>query len=311
VTKPFRFGVQMGGAPDAATFREQAHKIESLGYTTLYAPDHFIDTELAPMVALAVAAEATTTLRVSALVLGNDYKHPAVTAKEIATLDLLSEGRVDLGLGAGWLQTDYDALGLRYDSAGVRIERLAEAIAVIKGAWSGKEFSYQGEHYAITSYTGLPKPVQQPRPPVLIGGGGPKLLRLAGREADVVGINPNLRAGRVTNDASKDSVASMVDKKLGWVREGAGERFDEIELQIRYFFASVTDDRRGLAEAAAPAFDLTPEEALGSSVALFGSVDEICDELVERRERWGVSNVVLGETEVDSFAPIVHRLAGR
>jgi probable F420-dependent oxidoreductase len=311
VTKPFRFGVQMGGAPDAATFRELAHKIESLGYTTLYAPDHFIDTQLAPMVALAVAAEATTTLRVSALVLGNDYKHPAVTAKEIATLDLLSDGRVDLGLGAGWMQSDYDALGLRYDSARVRIERLEEAIAVIKGAWSGKEFSYQGKHYEITSYTGLPKPVQQPHPPVLIGGGGPKLLRLAGREADVVGINPNLRAGRVTNDASRDSVASMVEKKLGWVREGAGERFDEIELQIRYFFASVTDDRRGLAEQVAPAFDLTPEEALGTSVALFGTVDQICDELLERRERWGVSNVVLGETEVESFAPIVHRLAGQ
>jgi probable F420-dependent oxidoreductase len=307
---PFRFGVQMGGDHTAESWRDGARKVESLGYSTLYMPDHFIETQLAPMVGLAVAAEATETLRVSALVLANDYKHPAILAKEIATVDVLSGGRVDLGIGAGWMESDYAALGLAYDSPGVRIARLAEALAVVKGSWGSSAFSFSGEHYTIHEYNGLPKPIQQPRPPILIGGGGPKLLRLAGREADIVGINPHLRAGRITNDASKDSVASRVDEKVGWVREGAGDRFASLELQIRYFFASITGDRRALADAVAPAFELTPDEALESGVVLAGTVDEVCEILVARRERWGVSNIVLGEEHIDAFAPVVERLAG-
>lgn len=310
MTKPFRFGVQVGGMHTASEFRDLARRIEDLGYSTFYMPDHFVDTQLAPMVGLAIAAEATSSLRVSALVLGNDYKHPVVLAKETATLDVLSDGRVDLGLGAGWMKTDYDAAGMPYDSPGVRIARLEESLAVIKGAWRGEPFSFAGEHYTITDYTGMPTPIQQPRPPILVGGGGPKLLRLAGREADIVGINPNLRAGAITNDAARDSVAEMIDQKIGWVREGAGDRFDDLELQIRYFFASITDDRRGLAEAVAPAFELSPEEALDAGIVLTGTVDEVCDLLVERRERWGVSNVVFGDDTFEAFAPVVARLAG-
>jgi probable F420-dependent oxidoreductase len=247
---------------------------------------------------------------VSALVFGNDYKHPVVLAKEIATLDVLSDGRVDLGLGAGWMKVDYDATGMPYDSAGVRIARLEESLAVIKGAWRGEAFSFAGEHYTIADYVGMPTPTQQPRPPILVGGGGPKLLRLAGREADIVGINPNLRAGAVTNDAARDSVAEMIDQKVEWIREGAGDRFDDLELQIRYFFASITDDRRGLAEAVAPAFEMTADEALDAGIVLTGTVDEVCDVLVARRERWGVSNVVLGDDTYEAFAPVVARLAG-
>ncbi len=310
MVKPFRFGVQCGGDHDRASWQQLAHKIEALGYSTLYLPDHFVDTQMAPLVGMAVAAEATKTLRVGALVFDNDYKHPAVLAKEIATLDRMSDGRVELGIGAGWQKVDYDALGLPYDAAGVRVDRLEEALAVVKGAWGAEAFSFRGTHYSITDYNGTPKPTQQPYPPILVGGGGPRVLRLAGREADIVGINPNLRAGAVTNDAATNSVAEMIDQKVAWIREGAGARFDGIELQIRYFFAAITDDRQSLAEAVAPGFGLEAEAILEAGTTCVGTVEEICDQLVARRERWGVSYVVIGDDLFEAFAPVVERLAG-
>lgn len=283
--------------------------MEDLGYSTVFMPDHFVDTDLAPMVGMSIAAEATTTLRIGSLVLGNDYKHPAVVAKEAATLDLLSDGRLELGIGAGWQLSDYETLGLPYDRAGVRIERLAEALEVIRGAWRDGPFSFKGAHYTITEYDGKPKPVQQP-PPILMGGGGRRMLTLAGREADIVGINPNLRAGEVGPDSVRDSVADMTRQKLSWIREGAGERFDAIELQVRYFFAAITDDRLGLAQRVAPGFGLSAQDALDAHVALVGTIEEIVDQLVERRESWGVTYVVIGADIFEAFAPVVAQLAG-
>jgi probable F420-dependent oxidoreductase len=308
--RKFRFGVQTSGAGSRRDWQEKARKIEALGYSTLYMPDHFIETVHAPMVGIATAAEATASLRIGTLVLGNDYKHPAVVAKEFASLDVLSDGRVEAGIGAGWMKTDYSALGLPYDSPGMRIERLGEALAIVKGAWSDGPFSLDGRHYKITDYDGLPKPAQKPHPPILVGGGGPKLLRLAGREADIVGINPNLRAGEISADAVQDTIAAMTKQKIEWVREGAGDRFDDLELQIRYFMTSITDDRRALADAIAPGFGLEPDVALESGVALVGTVDECCDLLAQRREEWGVSYVVLGDDQYEAFAPVVARLAG-
>lgn len=307
---PFKFGVQIGGNLSSSEFKELALKIESLGYTTLYAPDHFVDTDLAPMVVLSMAAAVTTDLRVSALVFANDYKHPAILAKEIATLDVLSDGRVDLGIGAGWMQVDYEQLGIPYDRPGLRIERLEEALQVIKGCWSGEEFSFSGDHYTVTNHTATPPPIQRPGPPILIGGGGPRVLRLAGRYADIIGINPNLRAGAITQDAAQDSIASMTAQKIEWIKEGAGERFDSLELQIRYFVAAVTDDRQAYAEAMAPMFGIDAEEALGAGVVLAGTIDEICETLIERREVWGVSNVVFGNDNFELLAPVVEQLAG-
>jgi probable F420-dependent oxidoreductase len=306
----FRFGVQVGGSYSAAEWRTLARKIEDLGYSTLFMPDHFVDTELAPMVGLSVAAAATDRLRVGMLVLANDYKHPAIVAKEAATLDVLSEGRLELGIGAGWKKTDYDALGLPYDAPGTRITRLADALTVIKRAWGDGPFDHDGDHYTIRSYNGTPKPVQQPRPPILVGGGGPRLLRLAGKEADIVGINPNLRAGAITNDALKTSLAEQTRQKIDWVREGAGDRFDALELQIRYFVAAITDDAAGLAEAMSPGFGVSVDDALTSAVALVGTIDEVCETLTRRRKEWGVSYVVFGEDTFEAFAPVVSRLAG-
>jgi probable F420-dependent oxidoreductase len=308
--RPFRFGVQVGNALPGAEWRDQARRIEGLGYSSLLMPDHFVDTDFAPMVALSVAAAATTTLRIGMLVLGNDYKHPAVVAKEAATLDVLSGGRLEFGLGAGWMKADYAALGLPYDAPGTRIERLAEALSVVRGAWADGPLDFSGEHYAIADYDGMPKPVQRPHPPVTMGGGGPRMLRLAGAEADIVGINPNLRAGEIGADAARDTLGDATARKVAWVREGAGERFAALELQIRYFVAAITDDRQALAEALAPGFGVPPDQALSSGTALVGTVDEVCDTLLARREEWGVSYVVLGDDTYEAFAPVVARLAG-
>ena len=309
MAKNFRFGVQIGGSFNPESFAQTAQRAEELGYSTLYFPDHFIDTELAPMVAMAMAAASTKTLRVGALVFDNDYKHPAILAKEMATIDVLSGGRAELGIGAGWMEVDYTALGLPYDRPGVRIERLEEALAVIKGCYGADAFSFSGDHYTVTDYQSIPKPCQA-HVPVLIGGGGPRVLKLAGREADIVGINPNLRAGAVTADAVTDSLAAMTDQKVAWIKEGAGDRFDDLELQIRYFLASVTDDRQKFAEAVAPGFGISADEALEAGLALVGSVDEICDLMESRRDRWGVSYAVVGGDEMEMFAPVVKRLAG-
>jgi probable F420-dependent oxidoreductase len=308
--RPFRFGVQTSGPADAKGWRERARQVEALGYSTLFMPDHFVGTELAPIVAISVAAAVTDTLRIGTLVLGNDYKHPVVVAKEAATLDVLSDGRLEFGIGAGWMTADYTALDLPYDSHRTRIERLGEAIEVVKHCWDAGPFDFAGEHYTIRQYDALPKPVQQPRPPILVGGGGLRVLTLAGKHADIVGINPNLGAGEVNADVARSTLAEITAQKIDWVRAGAGDRFDDIELQIRYFMAAITDDARGFAEVLAPGFGIDVDEALGSSSVLVGTVDDVCDTLVRRREEWGVSYVVIGDDLLDAFAPVVARLAG-
>ncbi|MBK5286843.1 MAG: TIGR03621 family F420-dependent LLM class oxidoreductase [Acidimicrobiia bacterium] len=310
MSKSFRFGVQIGGSFTPESFVTQARRAEELGYSTMYFPDHFIDTELAPMVAMATAASATKTLKVGALVFDNDYKHPSILAKEVATIDVLSGGRTELGVGAGWMEVDYTALGIPYDRPGVRIERLEEALQIIAGCYGPDAFSFSGAHYTVTDYQAIPKPTQA-HVPILIGGGGPRVLRLAGKYADIVGINPNMKAGTVTADAMTDSLAGMIDQKVGWIKEGAGARFDDIELQIRYFLASITDDRQRLANAVAPGFGVTAEDALDAGLALVGTVDEVCDLMETRRERWGVSYAVIGGDEMEMFAPVVERLTGK
>jgi probable F420-dependent oxidoreductase len=309
MARPFRFGVQVSRAGSGRDWRDKARKLEDLGYSTLFMPDHFGE-ELAPLPAIAMAAAHTTTLRIGSLVFDNDYKHPAILAKEAATIDLLSDGRLELGLGAGWMRTDYDQLGLPYDPPAVRVDRFEEALHIVKQCFSGEKFTYHGEHYRITDYTSHPKPVQQPGPPLLIGGGGKRVLSIAGREADIVGINPNLRAGEIGRDASLDSLKEQTDRKIEWVKDAAGARWNDLEIQMRFFVTSVRPDRMKLAEALAPAFGVSPEEALESGAVLVGTEDEISDQLHRRREEWGLSYIVVGDDNVDEFAPIVAKLAG-
>ena len=260
-----------------------------------------------------MAAEATKTLRVGALVFDNDYKHPAILAKEMATIDLLSDGRLELGIGAGWMKIDYDALGLPYDAAGVRVDRLEEALAVIKGCLGRRSRSAsRATHYTITDYNGIPKPTQQPYPPILVGGGGPRVLRLAGREADIVGINPNLRAGAVTNDAASDSRRGDGRQEGRLDPRGRGRplrrhRAADPLLLRRDHRRPPGARRSGRRRASAS----TPEEALESGIALHRHRStRSATSCVARRERWGVSYVVVGDDNFEEFAPVVERLAG-
>jgi probable F420-dependent oxidoreductase len=307
--RKFRFGIQLSTAPSGREWAALARKAEDLGYSTLFMPDHFGE-QLAPVPALMAAADATNDLRLGALVFDNDFKHPVVLAKEIATLDVLSAGRIEFGIGAGWLTTDYEQSGIPKERDGVRIDRMVEAVEVFRGAWAEGSFSFTGEHYRITDYNAMPKPLQQPNPPILIGGGGPKVLRIAAQQADIVGINPRLTAGAVTADAGQDARAEMVDKKVQWVKDAAGDRYDELEFNILVFFSTVTDDARGMAEGLAGAFSVTPDEVLEVPYAWFGTVDEICDKLRAVRERWGVSYFVLQGDSMEPMAPVVAELAG-
>lgn len=308
--RPFRFGVQLSGPADAKGWVEAIRRIEDLGFATATMPDHFTG-QLAPMPALSVAAAASTSLRIGALVLANDYKHPVVLAKELATLDVLSGGRVEIGLGAGWMESDYRASGIAYDRPGVRIDRFAESIAVLKGAMGDETFSFAGEHYTITDYDGQPKPLQRPHPPLLVGGGGRRLLTIAAREADIIGINGTLTAGVVGPEAVATMTRDAVDERVALVREAAGERIEEIELNVRVFFVSVTDDRAGVLAGVAAMFGVDEAMVAGSPFALVGSTASMADELLRRREELGFSYIIVGGDDVDAFAPVVAQLAGR
>lgn len=307
--QPFRFGIQCKGPADAVGWPALARKAEDLGWSTLTVSDH-LDDQLAPVPAAMAAAAATTTLCVGTMVLANDYRHPVMVAKEAATLDRLTGGRFELGIGAGWMTVDYEAAGIPLDRPGVRIERLADALVILRGCWGDSPFDHAGHHYRITALDGQPKPVTSGGPRVVVGGGGERVLRLAAREADVVALNVNLRAGVIDERAFPDGTPESTDRKLAWIRDAAGERFDDLELQSRIHLAMVTDDRAGVIEELAPGFGLTPEQAAATPHALIGSVSQICDDLVERRERWGISYLGLSGDQLDAFAPVIARLAG-
>ncbi|MDP9334609.1 MAG: TIGR03621 family F420-dependent LLM class oxidoreductase [Actinomycetota bacterium] len=307
----FRFGVACSKGRSRQEFTALARKAESLGYSTLFVPDHFVEHDLAPTVALAHAAAVTDRLRVGTFVLGNDYKHPVVCAREMASLDLLSDGRLELGIGAGWMTADYEKAGIPLDRPGVRIARLAEAITILKGLFSPGPLTFHGEHYRVTDLDGMPKPLQQPLP-FFVGGGAPKILALAAREAQIVGINANLRSGDGTSsDAARSMTPDATDQKIGWVRHAAGERFDDLELQALVGFVYVTDDAKRVLEGIADAFGVSVDDARVAPPCLVGSEDEIVASLEERRERWQMSYHVIEDGSIDTFAPIVERLAGK
>ena len=284
--------------------------MEDLGYSSLFVPDHFGD-QLAPVPALMAAADATTSLRIGALVWDNDYKHPVVLAKEAATLDLLSGGRLEFGIGAGWMNTDYEQSGIPKDRDSVRIARLAEAVEIYKGLWAPGSFSFQGEHYRITELDGLPKPVQQPGPPLLIGGGGPKMLALVGRHADIAGINPSIPKGYADASTVAEVRPATLDRKLATLKEAAGARFADMELNILVFASTIGPDASAKREQFAQMFGVTVEDLDASPYAWVGSPSEIADQLRAARERWGVSYfVVQGEAAMEAAAPIVAELTG-
>jgi probable F420-dependent oxidoreductase len=246
---------------------------------------------------------------VGSLVFSNDFRHPVVLAKEAATLDVLSGGRFELGLGSGWLREEYDQAGIPFDAPGTRIERLAEAVAIVKGLLAGERVTFTGRHYAIAGLPGRPRPVQRPHPPILIGGGGQRTLSLAAREASIVGLVPRARRDGGGLDRTDFGEAAL-RQKVEWVRAAAGDRFEALELHA-LIQAVVVSDRRTAAEQLASRFSVPPELLLESPYVLAGTVDEICETVRQRRERYGISYLSVFDRDLEAFAPVVARLAGR
>lgn len=309
MVRPFRFGVNVWTAASRAAWQDKARRLEALGYAVLAMPDH-IGPFLSPMPALLSAAEATRSLRVGTNVLNNDFRHPVLLAREAATLDLLTDGRLELGLGAGYQEAEYRTVGLPFHCGGTRVGRLAETVAVLKGLFSGAPTAHDGAHYRVAEHTLHPLPAQRPRPPLLVGGNGRRLLSLAAREADIVGLSGiTFRAGGTVPDLSGFR-PSAVDERLTWVRAAAGARFPTLELNALVQRVIVTPDRQAAAAALQQeSWDLSPEDLLATPFLLIGTVEQIADDLWARRERWGLSYFTIFESAVEALAPVVARLA--
>jgi probable F420-dependent oxidoreductase len=309
---PFRFAAQLSTTPEgtAHAWAEQARRAEDLGYSTLLMPDHFGD-QLAPVPALAAVAAATTTLRMGSLVFGNDYRHPFVLAKEASTLDVLSGGRFELSLGAGWMKTDYEEAGMTYDTPRVRVERFEEAVQVLQGLLRTEgPFSFDGAYYQVHGHTLLPRPVQQPGPPLIIGGGGKRVLSFAAQHADIVSINVNLREGTGGAETAVNASPERTREKVAWVKDAAGDRFGDIELNALIGFVLITDDATSVAEAMAPHFGIDAKDALHVPLTLMGTLDEMKEELQWRREEYGISYWSIEADSWEALGPIVSSLSG-
>ena len=304
----FRFSASLAATP-ASQLAQTARRAEELGYSTVTLSDHFTD-QPAPLIGLTAAASATTTLRVLPLVLANDYRSPVVVAQELATLDAVSGGRLELGIGAGWMTTDYEVSGIALDSPGTRIERLRESVDILRSLLDTGSVDHAGTHYTIAGDRPGPAPAQE-HIPLLLAGGKRKMLTLAGEKADIVGINPALTAGVIDERAGRNATLEETDRKIEWVREGAGSRFDALELQTRIHLAMITDDREAVAAEMAPLLGISPEEALASPHALVGSTEQCIDEVQRWRDRWGLSYVSINAENMEEFAPVVEALSGR
>lgn len=304
----FRFAADLQAPLDGSDWLDSARELEALGYSTIFVPDHF-DEGPGPIAAMAAFAAVTDTINVGVLVLDCDFRHPAVLARELATIDVISGGRLEVGLGAGWKTADYDASGIAMDGPGTRVGRLQEHTAVLKGLWADGPFSFDGDHYRITDLDGTPAPHTPGGPKILVGGGGPRLLRWAGAEADIVGVNASIHSGTIDEAAAHDALEERIDEKVGWLEEGAGDRFADLELNAWLAAAEVTEDH-DLIEGVAALFGATADQFGRSPLALMGPRAELAEKLVERRDRWGYSYTVIPGDKARSFAPLVAELTG-
>ena len=321
MSKPFRFGLQAYAPASGKDWRDLARKAEDMGFSSFHLADHVIGPgpalsatghpvqTVAAIPAMAVAAEATNTIKIGCRVLCVDYRNPVMLAKEVATLDFFSEGRLELGLGAGWLQNEYEAMGIPFDRAGVRLDRMEEVIGLLRASFAEGELNIDGTHVHAVGFEAVPKPVRVP--PLMIGGGAKRVLTIAGREADIVSLNFDNSSGKLGPAGIGSSTAELTMQKIGWVKEGAGARFDQIEIEIAAYFTIVTPDGEGTRAKMAPMFGMTPEVLADHPNALIGSIDEICDRIVERREKFGISYVSFGASVIDAVAPVIDRLAGK
>jgi probable F420-dependent oxidoreductase len=326
-TKPFRFSLQSFNTESPQSWRNLIAKTEALGYSSFQLADHFLSAGpalegtfhppqgLAALPAIAMALEQTTTLRVGCRVFCNDYHHPLMLAKEAATMDYLSGGRFEFGLGAGWIKNEYEAIDLPFDEFPERFSRFAETIHAYKAFMSGEPLNVDGQTIKWSGFHGTPTPAQTPYPPIMIGGGSKKILTFAGQEADVVSLNFNNRAVILGPDGMTSGLADATAKKIEWVRAGAGERFEQLELEIGAYNTVITDHQAPTANAIADALGMSAEDILTHPHCLIGSVDFICEELIRRREAYGISYIAVlddGENNMaEVFAPVVARLTGK
>jgi probable F420-dependent oxidoreductase len=324
--RPFRFSLQSFNTESPAHWRKLIAKTEDLGYSTFFLADHFLSDGpalehtyhppqmLAAVPAIAMALEQTSTLRVGCRVFCNDYRNPVILAKEAATMDYLSGGRLEFGIGAGWIRSEYEAVNLAFDEFPERFSRFAESVHAYKAFMSGEALDIRGESVRWSGFAGTPTPAQRPHPPLMIGGGSKKILEFAGQEADIVSLNFNNRAGMLGPDGMASGLAAATAKKIDWIKAGAGERFADIELEIGAYNTIVTDHQQPTAAAIGDALGMTAQDILDHPHCLIGSVDYICEELQRRREAYGISYIAVlddGENNMaEAFAPVVARLAG-
>jgi probable F420-dependent oxidoreductase len=319
-TRPFRFGVQARSAPDRKAWLDLGRRAEAAGYSVLTMPEHPND-QFSAIPGLAAIAGVTTELRLGQLVLTNDFKHPALLAKDYATLDVLSDGRLEMGLGAGHVGEEYVQLGLPFEGRRVRVDRLFEAVEIIRGLMGDDVFSFKGIHYQLDRLDGYPKPIQQP-PPLLVGGGGTRILEFAARNADIIGVNGTTGLGSSSPDWTRSGVpgppggielintmtATAIDAKVKTIRRAAGERINDIELNIRTYMTSVADDVQAATTDMTQRLHLPDGFLDDSPFALIGPPSKLVEDLLERRERWGFSYIVVSADDLDAFAPVVAEL---
>ena len=308
-TRPMRFATQSGGAPSGQEWIDRAKRLEALGYDTLAMPDHMIGGAWAAMPALAIAATVTQKLRVGTLVIDNDFRNPTVFARECATVDVLTNGRFELGIGAGWLDRDYRSTGIPFDRGRVRVARLAEAVTLMKRLFTEEQVTFSGEYYKVEKAECRPKPVQQPHPPFLIAGGGADILALAGREANIVAIVAAGITGAGKTPPERFRLETMREQ-IGIVRDAAGARFGEIELSM-FLDCTLTDDREKTIAEMAGKGKVEPDAVRNNAYRGIGTLREIRDHIVRVRDAIGVTYFCLRGPDVESFGPIVSELTGK
>lgn len=322
MNQPFRFGLQAFSAESAAEWTETARQAEDLGYSCFLLADHYFGPgpamtaashphqNLAAIPAMTMAAAVTNEIRIGARVLCVDYHQPVVLARSLATIDLLSDGRLEAGFGAGWITSEYEAMGVAMDRPGVRIDRMVEYVELARAFFAGEELALSGDHVKVKDMTASPASPQPGGPKIMIGGGSPRVLRTAGAIADIVSINFDNSAGKIGAHGIGSGTAAGTTKKVDWIREGAGDRFEQLEVEIGAYFTAVTDQTRSTLEAMAGNFGMTPEDLARYPHALVGSVDEICETLVQRREEYGINYITVNAANSKAFGPVVARLTG-
>ena len=291
--RPFRFGVVVSQAQSHTAWIATARRAEELGYSTLLMPDRTTIGSLAPFTALAVAAEATTVLRIGSYVFCNEYRHPVILAREGASLDLLSEGRFELGLGAGVGPYEAQRMGIPFANAGVRVSHLEEALQLIKQLFTEETVNFNGKYYTISEMKGNIPPAQKPHLPILVAGARERILKLAAREAGIIAIGSKITA------QGADPTDATLEQKIAWIKEAAGERFVDLELSQTVYDLVITDSKATVSPQGPP----IPKRPV--------SADEAVAQLLEQRERYGFSYIQVFEGQMENFAPIVARLAGQ